>query len=297
VPQVQANGITIEYEVFGSAADPVVLLIMGLGAQLTRWPVAFCEQLAARGFRVIRFDNRDVGRSTHLTSAPIPDIAHVLALCGMGMPVEVPYTLQDMAADAIGLLDALRVDKAHIVGASLGGMIAQIIAADYPQRTLSLTSIMSTTGNPALPAPTAAAAAVLFSRAPDPQDKAAYLAHALNSARTVASPGHAFNEPGVRERILTELSRGYNAAGTVRQMAAVGVSGDRTNQLKRITAPTVVVHGADDPLVNVAAGRATAAAIPNAELRIIPGMGHDLPIPLYGTLIDAIVAAAKRALT
>lgn len=294
MPQVQANAITIEYEAFGAAADPVVLLIMGLGAQLTRWPVAFCERLAARGFRVIRFDNRDVGRSTHLTSAPVPNIAQVLALLGMGLPVAVPYTLQDMAADAVGLLDALGVDQAHIVGASLGGMVAQIIAADYPQRVLSLTSIMSTTGSPVLPGPTAAAATALFARAPDPKDKEAYLAHALNSARTVASPGYVFNEAGVRERILTELSRGYNAAGTVRQMAAVSVSGDRTEQLKRIAAPTVVVHGAEDPLMHVAAGRATAAAIPNAELRIVPGMGHDLPLPLYDTIIDAIVAAASR---
>lgn len=285
----------IEYEVFGAAADPVVLLIMGLGAQLTRWPVAFCDKLAARGYRVIRFDNRDVGRSTHLSSAPVPDVGRVLAMRGMGIPVKVPYTLQDMAADAIGLLDALHVDKAHIVGASMGGMIAQIVAAQYPQRVLSLTSIMSTTGNPALPPPTPAAAAALFARAPDPKDKEAYLAHALNSVRTVSSPGYAFDESAVRERILTDLGRGYNPAGYLRQIAAVSVGADRTQLLKRITAPTVVVHGADDPLVNVAGGRATAAAIPNAELRIIPGMGHDLPVPLFDTLIDAIEAAAKRA--
>lgn len=295
MPQVQANGISIEYEAFGAASAPLVLLIMGLGAQLTRWPAAFCDQLAAHGFRVVRFDNRDVGRSTHLTAAPVPDLGAVLAMRSMGLPVEVPYKLRDMAADTVALLDALQVERAHIVGASMGGMIAQIVASEFPQRVLSLTSIMSTTGNPMLPPPSPAATAVLMTRAPDPKDQAAYLAHSLNALRTLSSPGYPFDEAAVRERVLTDLGRGYNPAGYLRQITAVSVSGDRREQLKRITAPTVVLHGADDPLVPIAAGRDTAATIPNAELRVVPGMGHDLPVPLYDTIIDAIVSAARRA--
>jgi pimeloyl-ACP methyl ester carboxylesterase len=295
VPQAQTNGIAIEYEEFGAAADPVVLLIMGLGAQLTRWPIAFCAKLVARGYRVIRFDNRDVGRSTHLDAAPVPDLGQVVAARMAGMRVDVPYTLQDMAADTIGLLDALHIDKAHIVGASMGGMIAQLVAADYPQRVLSLTSIMSTSGNPSLPPPTPAAAAVLMARSPDPADQEAYVTHGLKSLRTIASPAFPFDTKATRERILTDLDRGYNPAGYARQIAAVTAHGDRREKLKRITAPTVVVHGADDQLVPVAAGRDTADSIRNAELRIIPGMGHALPAALYDTIVDAIDGAARRA--
>lgn len=295
MPQAQTNGIAIEYEEFGAAADPVVLLIMGLGAQLTRWPIAFCTKLVARGYRVIRFDNRDVGRSTHLDTAPVPDLGQVVAARMAGMRIDVPYTLQDMAVDTVGLLDALHIDKAHIVGASMGGMIAQLIAADYPQRVLSLTSIMSTSSNPALPPPTPAAAAVLITRSPDPADQDAYVAHGLNSLRTIASPAFPFDVTALRERILTDLDRGYNPAGYARQIAAVTANGDRRDKLKRITAPTIVLHGADDPLVPLAAGRDTADCIRNAELRIIPGMGHDLPVALYDTIVGAIDDAAKRA--
>jgi pimeloyl-ACP methyl ester carboxylesterase len=295
VPQVSANGISLEYESFGSDANPVVLLIMGLGAQLTRWPVLFCEKLAARGFRVIRFDNRDIGLSTKLDGVPVPDLGMLVAARMTGLPMNVPYTLHDMAADTIGLLDALHVEQAHVAGASMGGMIAQLVAADYPQRVLSLTSIMSTTGNPSLPPPTPAAAAVLMTRAPNPADREAYLAHGLKTLRTIGSPGYPFDEAVARERILKEAARSYNAAGFARQIAAVTASGDRREKIQRIKAPTVVVHGADDPLVPLAAGRDTAQNIANAELRVIPGMGHDFPPQLYDTIIDAIDSAAKRA--
>lgn len=294
MPQVSANGIKLEYESFGSPANPVALLIMGLGAQLTRWPVAFCEKLAARGFRVIRFDNRDSGLSTLLDSAPIPDLRMLVAARMTGLTMNVPYTLDDMAADTIGLLDALHIEQAHIVGASMGGMIAHLVAADYPQRVLSLTSIMSTTGNPALPPPTPAAAAVLMARAPHPSDRDAYLAHGLKTLRTIGSPGYPFDEAVVSERILNEAARSYNPAGFGRQIAAVTATGDRREKIRRIKAPTVVVHGAADPLVPLAAGRDTAENIANAELRVIPGMGHDFPPPLFDTIIDAIESAAKR---
>lgn len=298
MPQVQANGIAIEYEAFGAAADPVMLLIMGLGAQLTRWAVPFCEKLAARGYRVIRFDNRDVGKSTHLTAAPVPDLARMALARMAGMRLKIPYTLEDMAADSVGLLDALHIDKAHIVGASMGGMIAQIVAADYPQRVLSFTCIMSTSGNPSLPPPTPAAAAMMMSRSPDPTaDRETYVRHGMSSLRVIASPGFDFDDTGTRERLLTDLDRGYNPAGYARQFAAVSMSTDRRAKLKHIVAPTVVVHGAEDPLVPVAAGRDTADNIPGAELRIIPGMGHDIPPALYDTFVAIIDGVARRART
>jgi pimeloyl-ACP methyl ester carboxylesterase len=212
-----------------------------------------------------------------------------------GAPMDVPYTLADMAADTIGLLDALHIDKAHIVGASMGGMIAQLVAADYPERTLSLTSMMSTSGNPALPPPTPAAAAVLMTRSPDPANQEAYLSHGLSSLRTLASPGYPFDTDATRQRLLTDLDRGYNPEGYSRQIAAVGASGDRRAKLRTITAPTMILHGADDPLVPVAAGRDTAECIPNAELRILPGMGHDIPVALYDAIVDAIDAVARKA--
>jgi pimeloyl-ACP methyl ester carboxylesterase len=295
VPQVQANGISLEYESFGAANDPAVVLIMGLGAQLTRWTIPFCQKLAARGYRVIRFDNRDVGRSTHLRDAPVPNLGQLIGARMAGAPMDVPYTLADMAADTIGLLDALHIDKAHIVGASMGGMIAQLVAADYPERTLSLTSMMSTSGNPALPPPTPAAAAVLMTRSPDPANQEAYLSHGLSSLRTLASPGYPFDTDATRQRLLTDLDRGYNPEGYSRQIAAVGASGDRRAKLRTITAPTMILHGADDPLVPVAAGRDTAECIPNAELRILPGMGHDIPVALYDAIVDAIDAVARKA--
>lgn len=295
MPQVQANGISLEYESFGAANDPAVVLIMGLGAQLTRWTIPFCEKLAARGYRVIRFDNRDVGRSTHLHDAPVPSLTETLSARMTGTSIEVPYTLSDMAADTVGLLDALHIDKAHIVGASMGGMIAQLVAADYPERTLSLTSMMSTSGNPALPPPTPEAAAVLMTRSPDPANQEAYLSHGVKSLRTLSSPGYPFDTDATRQRLLTDLDRGYNPQGYARQIAAVVASSDRRAKLRTITAPTMILHGADDPLVAVAAGRDTAESIPNAELRILSGMGHDIPVALYDTIVGAIDEVAKKA--
>lgn len=295
--EVKANGITITYDTFGSDKAPAVLLIMGLGAQMTRWRPEFCEQLAARGFRVIRFDNRDAGLSTHLVDAGVPDMAAIVAALQKGEKPEVPYTLSDMAADATGLLDALSIARAHIVGASMGGMIAQLVAADHPDHTLSLTSIMSTTGNPSLPRATPEAMAVLTNRPPHPSEEEAYLKHTVAAARVTGSPGYPADEAVLRAQSLADVQRCYEPTGFARQMAAITATGDRRAKLKTITAPTVVVHGAADPLVPVQGGHDTAENIPGARLVVIPGMGHDLPPPLYDTLIDAIVSVAERSKT
>jgi pimeloyl-ACP methyl ester carboxylesterase len=295
VPQVAANGIQLEYESFGASDDPAVILIMGLGAQLTRWPVPFCEALVAQGFRVIRFDNRDVGLSTKLDTEPVPMIASIVAARMAGRKPQVPYTLHDMAADTVGLMDALGIARAHLAGVSMGGMIAQLVAADYPQRVLSLTSIMSTSGNPSLPPPTPAAAATLISRAPHPDNLAAYVQHVLGVMRVLASPAAPFDEEALRARIERDVRRSYSPAGYGRQLAAVTATGDRSASLRRIKAPTVVVHGAEDPLLPLAAGIHTADLIPGAELRIVRGMGHDMPPMFYDAVIGGIVSAAQRA--
>jgi pimeloyl-ACP methyl ester carboxylesterase len=295
--EVKANGITITYDEFGSKDGAPLLLIMGLGAQMTRWSPAFCEQVAARGFRVIRFDNRDIGLSTHFVEAGIPDMAAVASAVRDGRPAPVPYNLSDMAADAASLLDALGIAKAHIVGASMGGMIAQLVAAEHPDKTLSLTSIMSNTGNPDTPRATPEAMAVLTNRPPHPSDEEAYLKHTVASARVTGSPAYPADEAVLRANALADVKRCYEPTGFARQMAAVTASGDRREKLKTITAPTVVVHGEADPLVPVEGGRDTAANIPGAELVVIPGMGHDLPPALYGVVIDAIAKVAERSKT
>jgi pimeloyl-ACP methyl ester carboxylesterase len=295
--EVKANGISITYDTFGSDKAAPLLLIMGLGAQMTRWPVAFCEALAARGFRVIRFDNRDVGLSTHFVEVGVPDMGAVVAALQKGEKPSVPYTLDDMAADAASLLDVLGISRAHIVGASMGGMIAQLVAADHPEHTLSLTSIMSTTGNPALPRATPEAMAVLTNRPPSPSDEEAYLKHTIASARVTGSPAYPADEAVLRANTLADLKRCYEPTGFARQMAAITATGDRRAKLKTIKAPTVVIHGAADPPVPVQGGHDTAENIPGAELVVIPGMGHDLPLALYDTLIDAIVSVTERSKT
>ena len=296
MPQAQANGLTLEYDVTGPADGEPVLLIMGLGGQMTRWPVAFVEELASRGLRVIRFDNRDVGLSSKLDAAGLPDMPGIFRAISEGKPPVAPYTLSDMAADAVGLLDALGIRRAHIVGASLGGMVAQLVAADYPDRTLSLTSIMSSSGNRELPPAKPEAIAVLNDRGPDPlKDLEGYLAHAVKGQKVVGSPGYPADPQALRERILSDFNRCYSPAGFARQYAAAMVSPDRRPKLATIKAPTVVIHGADDPLVPLAAGEDTAANIPGAELIVIPGMGHDLPPQLFAQIADGIARAVARA--
>ncbi len=285
----RVGDIELAYETFGSAQDPPLLLVMGLATQMIGWPDELCRMLADRGLYVIRFDNRDVGLSTHLDSAGAPD---VLAVMG-GDRSGVPYGLADMADDAAGLLDALGLDAAHVVGASMGGMIAQLMVLRHPRRVRSLTSIMSTTGDPAVGTPAEAAIGVLL--APPATDRESAVQRAVDAFRVVGSPGFEFDEAGVRERAGLAFDRAHDPAGVARQMAAVLTTPDRTADLAGVAVPTLVVHGAQDPLVGVSGGRATAAAVPGAELLVVEGMGHDLPRAVLPELADRIGALAARA--
>lgn len=291
MPQLHANGLTLDYDSIGDG-EPI-LLIAGLGVPMIRWAVPFCELLAVQGFRVIRFDNRDVGLSTHLHGAPVPDFAALAEAVARGERPAVAYTLDDMAVDTVGLLDALGIDRAHLVGRSMGGMIAQLVAATHPHRVLSLAAIMSSTGNPALPQAAPQVMAALARPAPDPAaDEAGFLDHSVAFARLIASPP--FDEAVHRAQALAEARRAYDPAGFARQIAAIAATGDLRPRLAGITAPTLVVHGADDPLVPPAAGRDIAATVPGAELTIIDGMGHDLPPALHGPVADAILGNISR---
>jgi pimeloyl-ACP methyl ester carboxylesterase len=276
MPRASSGAVEIEYEVFGDGPE-TILLINGLGSQMTRWPEAFCARLVAKGYRAIRMDNRDTGLSTWFQSGQ-------------------RYTLKDMAADAMAVLDAVGVPKAHIAGVSMGGMIVQRIAIDYPARVLSLTSIMSAPSGDVVATPEAMA--VISNPPPDPAaDYEAFIAHGMKNARTIGSPAYPWTDEELRARMVAEHARAFNPAGVGRQRQAIGADGDRTAELKSLDVPTVVLHGADDPLVQPIGGEQTAAAIPGAELRIIPGMGHDLPPGLYDIFVDAILAAATRAKT
>ena len=284
MPQVRANGIDVEYESFGRESDPVILLIMGLGGQLTLWPETFCRGLAARGFRVIRFDNRDAGKSTHFTRAGAPDIPALMARAMSGQAAETPYSLGDMARDAVGLLDALGVERAHIVGASMGGMIAQLVAAHHPGRTASLVSIMSSTGRRDLPPgrPEAMAALMTPLAGTGREDR---IAASMKTWRIIGSPGYPATEAELSADAERDIDRvPYEPAGVTRQMAAILTAPPRNDILKSVSAPTLVIHGADDPLVPVEAGQDTAASIPGAELIVVPGMGHDVTVTLTPVL-------------
>lgn len=274
MPRARHGQVEIEYETFGDPAHEAVLLINGLGSQMTRWPAPFCEKLVAKGLFLIRFDNRDVGLSTWCEGET--------------------YAVDDMAGDGAAVLDAVGKPAAHIVGVSMGGMIAQVFACRFPERTLSLTSIMSNTGNPDLPPPTQPALEALMARPANPSDPN-FIADSVARAVTIGSPGFPWPDGALAERARAEAARAFNPSGVQRQMAAVRASGDRRPRLAKITAPTLVLHGADDPLVPVAGGRDTAASIPGAELRVVPGMGHDLPPALYDTFVNAIQRSVERA--
>jgi len=293
MPQADANGLRLEYETFGRSSDDPLLLVMGLGAQMILWHEDFCEQLAARGHRVIRFDNRDIGKSTWLDELGIPDVMGAMTAAFTRQSIAAPYLLRDMAADAAGVLDALGIETAHVVGASMGGMIAQSLAIEFPKRLRSLTSIMSSTGNPNLPPASQAAMSALL--APPPTNREESIERAVSVFRTIGSPGFPFDEAEMRERAGRAYDRGFNPAGVARQMVAILASGSRNEALKGVRVPALVIHGKDDPLVPLPAGEDTAAAIPGAELMVIPGMGHDLPRPLWPRIIDAISALADRA--
>lgn len=290
--RIVANRIHLEYEVLGPKDGDAVLLIMGLGRQLTAWPEALCTGLAERGLRVIRFDNRDVGLSWR--SPERVDLMRFMAMHAGGARPRPPYTLEDMAADAVGLLDGLGVARAHLVGVSMGGMIGQLMAADHAERVLSLTSIMSSSGNPRLPLARPEVNAVLFAPPPNPFDQEAVAATASRLWGVIGSPAYPTDDALIRARAVADARRGWNPAGVGRQLAAVVANGDRRPKLRRISAPTVVLHGTDDPLVPVQAGRDTAANISGAEMIEIRGMGHDLPEALVPQMEAAILRAVER---
>jgi pimeloyl-ACP methyl ester carboxylesterase len=292
--QIQANGITIEYDDHGDSAAPPILLVMGLGAQMTLWPQELVDALVERGFRVIRYDNRDIGLSHKFEGAKAPGMAKLFLLSKFGFKPRVPYTLADMATDGIGLLDALGIDKAHIVGASMGGMIAQHMAFSHPERVLSLTSIMSTTGNRKLPGGTREAIGVLTKR-PASMDEDVLVEHGLKVARAIGSPGYRLDDDKVRERTRALLKRSFYPAGMPRQFAAIVADGDRRERLRAVKAPTLVIHGEADPLVPLPGGQDTAASIAGAKLKTIPGMGHDLPLELVDEIADAVAEHARAA--
>jgi len=293
MPQITANGISLEYESFGDPANPALLLIMGLGAQLTLWPVELVEALVARGYHVIRYDNRDIGLSTKFTQHGVPNVRKVLLMRLFGLRPRLPYRLTDMAADAVGLLDALGIDKAHVVGASMGGMIAQLVASAWPERTLSLTSIMSTSGNRRVPPARPEAFKALTTPPPANATLERIIPHVTRIARAIGSPAYPTPEDRLAERIARDFQRSFHPTGSARQLAAIIDDGCRRDRLKRITAPSLVIHGVDDPLVRVEGGRDTAAHIPGARLHEVPGMGHDLPLELVGEIADAIAGVAR----
>ncbi|MDP1612983.1 MAG: alpha/beta hydrolase [Sulfuritalea sp.] len=284
----------IEYESLGDDTHPAIVLIMGLGMQLVDWPDEFCAALVARGYRVIRFDNRDCGLSGRFPARKRPRLLLAMTAAALGLPVRAPYTLDDMAADVVGLLDRLGIRAAHIVGASMGGMIAQVLAAKYPQRVLSLTSIMSTSGNRKLSKPSKAAGKTLLTRPTDPLDPESVIEHLVHSFGVIGSPGYPSTREELRARIGRSVRRAYYPAGVARQLLAVIAAGDRRKLLRTITAPTLVIHGAADPLVPLAAGRDTAQHIPGAQLQVIDGMGHDFPAALLPRLATAIAEHCDR---
>ena len=293
MPKTTANGIEIHYEEQGDPAAPAMLLIMGFGAQLTLWPDELVEALAAQGFRVIRYDNRDVGLSQKFDGVKAPGLVKMTLLSKIGFTPKVPYTLADMADDGVGLLDALGIERAHIVGASMGGMIAQHVAARHPDRCLSLTTVFSTTGNPKLPPARPEAMKALVTR-PDSTDVEVLVEHGMMLARTIGSPGYPAPEDRLRERTLASVRRSFYPEGPTRHLSAIVADGDRRAMLRDIAVPTLVLHGEDDPLVPCEGGRDTAASIPGAKLKTIPGWGHDLPLELVDELAGAIGEHARQ---
>jgi pimeloyl-ACP methyl ester carboxylesterase len=288
VSGVGPSGIDMAYERFGDPEAPPVLLIMGLGTQMLGWPDGFCSALVARGLQVIRFDNRDVGLSTHLRDAPPADVGAAMA----GDTSSAAYTLSDMAADTVGLLDALGLESAHIVGASMGGMIAQTIAIEHPDRVRSLTSIMSTTGDPSVGQPTQEAVGALLS--PPASSRQEAIERTLAVFGVIGSPGFELDETELRARAALSYDRADDPRGVARQLLAILASGDRTAGLRSVTAPTLVLHGAADPLVDASGGQATAQAVPDSELVLIDGMGHDLPRALWPEITEWIANLVNR---
>jgi pimeloyl-ACP methyl ester carboxylesterase len=293
--KILSNGLEFEVSVQGSTDAPVVMLIMGLGMQMIAWPPGFVRSLLSAGYRVISFDNRDIGLSTKTTTRA-PNLILQALKFRMGMRVSAPYTLRDMVEDSRGLLDSLQVDRCHVIGASMGGMIAQGLASHYPGRIISLTSIMSTTGARGLPQATPRATMALLSR-PKTKDRDALVAHFAKVFRVIGSPGFPTEESELRTRIALGIDRSYYPSGTLKQLAAIMASGDRSDEVRSIKVPTLVIHGRDDPLVPLKNGEDTATKIIGASLEIIDGMGHDLATGVVVAILPKLLPflAAQRS--
>ena len=295
MPKAHANGIEIEYACYGREHARPLLLLRGLGTQLIQWDPRLCERIADAGHRLVIFDNRDVGLSTHFSEAAVPQLAGVARALAEGRRPEVPYTLDDMADDVVGLMDALGFADAHVAGISMGGMIVQQVAIRHPERVRSLTSIMSSTSEPGLPGPTPEAQAALME--PAPGEREAYLDYSVRTGRCFTGDRFPFDAEAQRELAGRVFDRAFDPDGVARQMAAVVASGSRRQALARVRTPALVIHGSADPLIPPAGGEATARAIPGARLELIQGMGHDLPEGAWPALVDAIVAHTRSAET
>ena len=295
MPNVTANGIKIEYDTIGNPSLPPLLLIMGLGGQLIHWETDFCRQLADKGLFIIRYDNRDTGLSTKFEAAGLPDMSEMIKALMQGQSIETPYSLNDMADDAAGLLEALNIAKAHICGCSMGGMIAQSLAIRHPQLISSLISIYSTTGNPDLPPPQPAGMEALMT--PPPIERQAFIEYNIKTMQAIAGSGFPFDEQFIRNISARSYDRAFYPQGISRQMMAVMAQENRKPALASIRVPTLVIHGTADPLVPPEHGQDTANAIPGAQLMLIEGMGHDLPSVKgpWPQIIDAIAAHTKGA--
>lgn len=296
MPQVTANDISLEVVTEGDPKNETILLIMGLATQLTAWPVTFRQQLVDHGYHVVCFDNRDIGLSQRMSEHGAPNIPLHAVMKALNLPVPLGYRLRDMAADAVGVLDALNIERAHVVGASMGGMIAQLVAGHYPERVLSLTSIMSTTGHRSLPRSDFKATRAMLLKPDDPNDIESIIERNARVRRTLQSKTHPKTDQEIWDTAAAAVQRGgYNPAGVARQLAAIIASKQRRPLLQSITAPALVIHGDEDPLVKLDCGIDTAEHLPNAELCVMEGMGHDLPTPLLEEMAQRIHQTAQRA--
>jgi len=293
MPSARANGITLEYETFGDSGARPLLLLRGLGTQMIQWDPAFCQTIADAGHHLVIFDNRDVGLSTHFHDAPVPSMAELVKALAAGETPAVPYDIDDMAGDVVGLMDALGFESAHIAGISMGGMIVQQTTLRHPERVRSMTSIMSSTSEPGLPGPTPEAQAALTE--PAPTEREAYLDYSVRTGRTFTGDGFPYDAEERRELAGRVYDRAFDPAGIARQMAAIVASGSRGEALAALTVPALVIHGSSDPLIPLAAGQATADAIPGAEMVIIEGMGHDLPPGAWPPLVEALARHTERS--
>lgn len=294
MPTAKANGLTIAYETAGDPRNPTILLVMGLGAQLTLWPDTFVEALAANGLHVVRYDNRDVGLSSDFDSFGVVDMGQVLMKAMAGQPLSPPYSVADMAADGIGLLDALRIKTAHVAGLSMGGMIVPHMATKHADRVLSMTVIMSSSGRRGLPPGRPEAVKMLMTR-PMSNDRAEILRHSMALRKAIAGSAYPENEDTLRAKVERQIDRRYYPQGVGRQYYAVVADGDRTNLLKTVKVPTLVIHGSDDPLLPVECGRDVAASVPGAVMHEEQGMGHEIPAELCQSLAAKIAAHCKAA--